>query len=432
MRGLIKNLLNKSPSKTKQKRDPERLQSETEVARSDNVKERITLAKNTQTHQEILYYLAENDPDPRVRKAVAQNKTTPVHASTILAKDEDLDVRMELVKRLIDLLPTLSQDKHSQLYAYVVQALGDLALDEVLKIRIALSSALKDHANTPPKVAGQLARDLERKVSEPILKFCTALSDEDLLDILKEHPASWSIQAIAGRPEVSPEVSRAVIATDDRPAGTILLSNEGAQITENLLQEIISKAREYPEWQKPISIRKTLPAYLAQELASFAEAAAMQLLAKRGDYDEDTLQDISKAFKRRMDYAQTASKEDQTVVQRVAFLYSKGDLTEETISDALGMRDREFVIAALAQLARCPIQEVSHIFEMKAAKPIVALTWYAGLSMRIAFRFQQELGHVPPKELLYPKGGSEYPLSTEDLNWQLEFLGLKKTKKKKK
>jgi hypothetical protein len=38
---------------------------------------------------------------------------------------------------------------------------------------------------------------------------------------------------------------------------------------------------------------------------------------------------------------------------------------------------------------------------------------------------QKDVGQVPPKELMYPKGGTDYPLSDEDLEWQLEFLGLK-------
>ena len=33
---------------------------------------------------------------------------------------------------------------------------------------------------------------------------------------------------------------------------------------------------------------------------------------------------------------------------------------------------------------------------------------------------------VPPKELIYPRDGTDYPLSQDDIDWQLEFLGLKK------
>lgn len=209
---------------------------------SANVKERLSLASNTKTNKEILYYLAEKDPSPKVRKAVAENEAMPVQVSSILAGDSDSDVRLALAGRLVDLLPDVSQDQQSQLYAFVVQALGTLALDEVLKIRVALSSTLKDHAHTPPKIAGQLARDVEQQVSEPILRFCSALSNADLLDILKSHPASWVIEAIASRDSVSEELSEAVVETRDSYGGSALIGNDGALISDNLLHRIVEIA----------------------------------------------------------------------------------------------------------------------------------------------------------------------------------------------
>ena len=50
------------------------------------------------------------------------------------------------------------------------------------------------------RLAGLLARDVERDVSEPILRFCAALSDRDLLDILKSHPASWVVVRASAKP----------------------------------------------------------------------------------------------------------------------------------------------------------------------------------------------------------------------------------------
>ncbi|MCB9983453.1 MAG: DUF2336 domain-containing protein [Rhodospirillales bacterium] len=206
---------------------PKSYEEQREALASANVKERLSLASNSKTNKEILYYLAEKDPSPKVRKAVAENEAMPVQVSTVLADDDDSDVRLALAGRLVDLLPGASQDQQSQLYAFVVQALGTLALDEVLKIRVALSSTLKDHAHTPPKIAGQLARDVEQQVSEPILRFCSALSDTDLLDILKSHPASWVIEAIASRDSVSEELSEAVVETRDSYGGSALIGNDG-------------------------------------------------------------------------------------------------------------------------------------------------------------------------------------------------------------
>jgi hypothetical protein len=44
--------------------------------------------------------------------------------------------------------------------------------------------------------------------------------------------------------------------------------------------------------------------------------------------------------------------------------------------------------------------------------------------MRMALKLQKDMGHVQPKELIYPRDGTDYPLSEDDLNWQLDFLGL--------
>ena len=422
MLDFLQNLL--PTPKNKQKRNPKRYAEEKQTALTGDVKKRITLASSSKTHQEILYYLADKDPDPRVRQAVAENKSTPVHASPILAHDDDEDVRIKIAERLITLLPELSKQKQSQLYAYAVQALGTLALDEVLKIRKALSSALKDYAHTPPKVAGQLARDIEREVSAPILKLCAALSDEDILDILSQHPANWAIEAIAGRESVSADVSQAVIATEHVPAGEILLENKGAEITEQLLEEIITKSRQFPEWQKPLACHKHLPADMAKELAGFAQDAVKNLLCERGDFDEDTLEEISEAFKRRMDYADEQEREKEDPLEHAKRLHKESRLDEDVITDALAMRDREFVLASLALLTGYKLEEINKIFDLRAPKPIVAIAWKAGLSVRTALKFQQELGKVAPKELLYPKGGETYPLSDEDMKWQLEFQGL--------
>lgn len=418
MFSFLKSLFSKKPS------DPSHYEAEKIRAQTGTPKQRMTLAKSTKTNQEILYYLAEHDPDPLVRRAVANNAITPLHASSIIAADVDEDVRLALAHRLVKLLPDLSEDKHSRLYAFAVQAMGTLALDEVLKIRMALSTTLRDHALAPPKVVGQLARDIERQVAEPILRYCVVLDDEELLDILKAHPASWAVEAIAGRKKVGIKLSRAIIDSDNRPAGQTLLGNVGAEIDVPLLQTIIDKARNYPEWQKPIAMRTDLPKDMAKQLAEFADGAVRDALLERGDFDEETMEDISSIFLRRLDFAADKGKDDADPFQKVRRLEKEGRLNEETLSDALAMRDRAFVCAALARMARTTIPVVEKIIGMKAPKPIVALCWRAGLSMRCALQVEKELAQIPHTELIYPRGGTDYPFTDAELKQQLAFLGI--------
>jgi uncharacterized protein (DUF2336 family) len=422
MLGVFKNIFD---FKKKPLNEEEAYLKQRDIAANGDFKKRLSIAKNPNTHQEILYYIAQNDPDYKVRKAVVNNASLPLQASMILALDPSEDVRIVLVNRLVSLLPELSEDKHSQIYSFAVQALGDLALDEVLKIRKALSSALKDHAYAPPAIVLQLAKDVEREVSEPILRFCVALRDDDLLEILEEHPAEWVVEAIASRKEVSATLSKSIIDNRSSKGGVALLNNKGAIVSADLFTEIVKKAKDFPEWHEPIAKRKELPANAARELANYANEKVRDILLKRDDLDPVTVAEITQTFKRRFEEAGKVKQYTRASKERVAELYENGRLTEEAIMDALALSDYEFLYSAVALRAETTLEQAKKVFALKAAKPIVAICWKADLSMRFALKLQQDIGHVQPKELIYPKDGSDYPLSEEEMIWQLEFLGVK-------
>jgi len=405
--------------------------SETEeraIADSGSERARRALASDEHTSQEILYFLAEKDPSPAVRKAVATNPSTPLQASPILAMDGDEDIRLVLAGRLMKILPDLSQDKYSQLYAFAVQSLGMLALDEVLKIRKALAETLKDHAHTPPAVAAQLARAVEREVSEPILRFCVALSDDDIVDILQNHPANWAAEAVAGRKSLSNRVSRAVFDTGNTRAGAIMLANEGANIAPQLLEMIVEQAREYPEWHKPLAMRKTLPPLMAMKLAAYVDGTVKKILLERTDLDAVTIGEITAIVKRRGEFDEEKRKAETRdagdPVERAKKLYESGDLNEEVVSDAIAMNDRKFVLAAMAYRARTTIENIEKVLDVRAPKSICAVTWKAGYSARLALKLQQTFGRVPPASLIYPRGGTDYPIDCEVMKAQLEIIGI--------
>lgn len=404
-----------------------RLESEEKnIAHNGSEKQRLILASDEKTSQEILYYLALHDASDKVRKSVAGNPSTPMQASTLLAKDRSDDVRIAIARRLVKILPSLTEEKYSQLYAFAVQSLGMLALDEVLKIRKALSETLKDHAHTPPAVAAQLAKDLEREVAEPILRFCAALSDDDIIDILRTHPANWAAEAVARRKTISAPVSRAVIDTGNIRAGKYLLANEGADITPDLLEMIVERAREYPEWHKPIATRKTLPPLMARKLAAYVDKSVRKILEERSDLDKTTIREISEIIQRRMNFEEERRKtvDLSNPAERAQKLHAAGDLNEEVISDALAMRDRAFVIAALALRAGTKPDDIEKVFDVRAPKSICAITWRCGYSMRLALKLQQVLGGVKPPALIYPRGGTDYPLTEQEMRWQLGMIGI--------
>ena len=401
---------------------------EKDIAVHGSAQKRLSLAKNTKTNREILFYLAEHDPSVKVRKAVAVNKSTPYHASKALSKDANADVRIALAQRLVKMLPDVSLDRQSRLYAYTVQALGTLALDEVLKIRKALTATLKDHAYAPPSVAIALARDIEREVSEPILRLCTVISDKDLAGILKDHPAEWAAQAVARRPKLSAFLSLAVIKKESKKAGALLLNNKGAEIDDAVLNEVIIRAKDFPEWHEPLVTKHTLPPEMALRMARFVDSRLRTLLLEKGQYDAETVEVISDATKRRILLQDSLGDEGgvdaNTIKQRVHALHAQNELDEAVLSDHLAMQDKEFIIIALSFLMNAKIEVVRKVFTYQKPKLVCAVCWRAGLTMRFALRLQQEMAKIPTKQLIYPKEGTDYPMSVEEMEWQLEFIGV--------
>ena len=42
--------------------------------------------------------------------------------------------------------------------------------------------------------------------------------------------------------------------------------------------------------------------------------------------------------------------------------------------------------------------------------------------MRFASQLQLRLGGIAPNQVLNPRGGSDYPLNPEEMDWQLDFF----------
>jgi hypothetical protein len=143
---------------------------------------------------------------------------------------------------------------------------------------------------------------------------------------------------------------------------------------------------------------------------------------ERTDFSSDEMEEIAGTVKRRVEFA---DKQNENVEERVWSYLKEGTLTDEVMIDAIAVRDTDFVYVGIAALLRTSPDNVRKIFDMKTSKSVVAMCWRAGLSMRTALRIQQEIVKIPHKELIYPRGGTDYPLNDNDMEWQLDFLGLK-------
>jgi uncharacterized protein (DUF2336 family) len=394
-------------------------ESAKELANSTDVQDRRRVAADVLTVPEILYFLTD-DTDSSVRRRVAENRATPRQADLKLTKDGSEDVRVALANKITALVPGLPPAAFDKVQELTLEVLRQLAKDQALKVRAVLADALQSVNNVPADIISTLARDVELRVAEPVLKNSPLLSDDDLLAIIKAGPIAGAIAAIAKRPLLGESISQAISSTADSEAIAALLANGGAQIREDVLDELCVRAPSQPSWHEPLVHRPRLPLAAIKRLAQFVANHLLEALKAQPLIDEVTAQEVAALVRSRID--EDAPGDDP--VAQVKAMAAVGKLDEAALTSALESGQRRFVVAALAQLAGTDIATVSRIMAAHSAKGVTALAWKAKLSMRLALQLQTRLAGIAPQQALYGKEGTAYPLSDDDLKWQLEFFGI--------
>ena len=384
---------------------------------------RQRLAARRDVQPEILYYLSE-DADAGVRRAVAANKFSPTQADQALVRDSDDEVRCKLARKIARFAPQLDDEEQGRIGDIVFEIVDVLARDELPRVRAILSDELSNAANVPATVIEHLARDRDSEIAAPVLEFSPLLNDEVLAEIIASRPVRGALQAISRRRGLSGDVCDAIVEVDDEKAITALLSNDSAQIREETLDWLIDRAADIPEWHAPLVDRPALSQGNITQLAQFVADALLDKLVARSDIDSDTAHTVAKAVRTRLQHGGAAGAVgDHSPQARAEQMQRAGTLDETAVLDAVGKGDRVFATAALAALAGVPVEVIQKAVSLESAKGVIALAWQAGLGMRTAVQLQLRLAHIAPDSVLRPKDGTEYPMTAEDMRWQIEFFG---------
>ncbi|WP_299444117.1 DUF2336 domain-containing protein [uncultured Rhodospira sp.] len=404
-----------------------------ELAAHDDVAVRRTLAHRTDVAPEVLYYLAEDD-DAEVRRTIAGNTSTPARAYLLLTGDSDETVRLTLAQRIAALAPGLSDDEKDRVGQNVHEALARLARDQIPKVRALLSDALKNIANAPASAVNHLARDAEIAVAAPVLTFSPVLTDEDLLDLIQDGPASDRLAAIARRPGgLTERVTDAIVDTADLSAIADMLANQGAQIREETLDALIDRAPSVPEWHAPLVGRPRLHPAAARRLAVFVSDTLVQALMLRQDLSPDAAEAVSTEMHRRIarqspaeeliDFGPDWRRSLQELHVRVLDTLKAGTSGETELRAAMAANNRTLGIAVLSAMAGVAPMALAVAVQALSAKGLVAMAWKAGLPASLLPDLQRWLGAIPPHEILTSSPESDgYPMEEAEMEWQVEMF----------
>lgn len=391
-----------------------------QLARSGTWEERSKLAGDENLPAELQVFLAA-DSSEGVRVALADNKKLPSAAVRLLARDAILAVRETVARQVARLWPERTSREPETAHRLAREALMLLATDKAITVRTALATAIADIAVAPPELAEALALDAAQEVAEPILRQYAKFEDRFLIDALAKRSETWARIAIAERKAVSHAVGDALIALNDDSLLEVLLQNAGANLSDVAYELITHKAQSNPDWQKILVSRHDIRPPSLIRLAEYIDQSLYTTLAARGDFDPDTLKEIVAVARRRVDWAESGQL---PAILRVREMLDEGKLNDDAIRDALAWRDEEFVQLALAVLARIPPDKIAEIMKSSNPKAVVAVSWKAGLSARTSLALQKAMGGLAPHQYLHPRGGTDYPLSDEEMIRQLEFYDI--------
>src|SRR6202034_765753 len=97
--------------------------------------------------------------------------------------------------------------------------------------------------------------------------------------------------------------------------------------------------------------------------------------------------------------------------------------TEHDLMRAAHEGDAGRVGVMLANAADMPLPAVRRAASLRSAKGLVSLAWKAGFSMQAGDAVQVLLARLTPGTALKAGPGNSFPLSVQEMNWQLNFLG---------
>ncbi len=269
-----------------------------------------------------------------------------------------------------------------------------LVKDVEVRVREALAAHLKNSPDLPHDVAMALARDVD-SVSLPMLKFSEVLTDEDLVEIVRDHGATKQV-AIAQRPSVSSRVAGALIDTGNEKAVARLVANEGAKLTEQLLGRVMGEYEESGAVSDSLAGRPNMPAGVSAQLVAALSERLQDFLMSKHEVSPDVASNLILQVRERatmslVDYGSTDMELENLIEQ----LVRKERLTPSLMLRSLCMGDMNFFERGLARLAGLPLQNARILIHDQGPFGLESIYIKADLPTRLypAFQVGIELSH---------------------------------------
>ena len=261
--------------------------------------------------------------------------------------------------------------------------LRQLLRDAEVRVRQALAESAKDNGAIPHDVAIGLASDVA-DVATPILSHSVVLSDDDLLSIIAEQSTRHQM-AVAGRVRVSSDVAEALADTQDEAVVSTLVANDGAELSEPVMQKVVDAFGERERVNVPLAQRRFLPISISERLVTLVSEQVREHLVTHHDLSPGMASDLIRESRERATMSLLDDDaEASDVITLVDQLAANGRLTPTIVMHAICMGDLVFFEAALAKICNISRLSAYTLIADKGDKGLAAIGEAAGFSEDIS------------------------------------------------
>lgn len=275
-----------------------------------------------------------------------------------LLSERSADSRKTVVGKIAQSYNADNFGKHEREVAE--QIFRMLLKDTEVSVRASMAEALKDSAEVPRDIVKQMAAD-DESVALPILQNSKALSEYDLMQIVEHKGELSRLMAIAQREEVPERVSGALVETGKSAVVSVLVQNEGAKISEQSYNTILTEHADQDDVVESLVARKALPAAVAQRMITMVSDDLAEKLRANTSLSEDQVQAQTEKAREmatlKIIQATPPPQEEQTE-ELAEQLAEDNKLSPSLILGALCRGNLAFFEMALSKLAGIPLKNV--------------------------------------------------------------------------
>ncbi|MEL7489314.1 MAG: DUF2336 domain-containing protein [Pseudomonadota bacterium] len=212
---------------------------------------------------------------------MAVGETSRLKQLIAVAQEGSSDRRRDLLREITDVFMAAPDRYTSSEMQHFDVIMSKVTESVEVSLRREISEKLADVPEAPRGLVRQLAHD-DVSVAEPILKRSQALTEEDLIRVIRQR-GQGHMKAITERREVPENVSSELVERGDKEVLVSLAKNRGAKLNNDSMEKLVEHSRSISELQAPMANRYDLPPQLLTQMYFFVSSALKKEILRRSD-----------------------------------------------------------------------------------------------------------------------------------------------------